>query len=314
MEHIDGVPFRKLGNENNLSGVQAYNRVSEELSSLPDNTGLTKTLCDPIRFSSILVVDGKFVKVRGFKEKIPLVWALDYLTHDPVIGLLAATETTIVYRQIFQQLKLAGYWIKVVVADDRGTVNQALQGIFPEAQVQLCQNHYLENIRRQLKIRTDEKYQHFFNSLKKHVFTDAANQEEVVKGLRHVLDTHVKDSELLRSVVMDINARRQELFCYFNIPNCPKDTNLIELYNSHLQARLSSIKGFKSFQAAQIWLNAYLIRRRTKPLTDCKGKFQELNGHASLELTIKKQAQWPDSLKNLGINKVNFFEKSGKKN
>ena len=78
------------------------------------------------------------------------------------------------------------------------------------------------------------------------------------------------------------------------IPNCPNDTNLIELFNSHLNARLKSIKGFKSFESANRWLNAYLIRRRTRPFTSCEGKFAKLNHKCSLEMTIKKQAKWPD--------------------
>ena len=50
-----------------------------------------------------------------------------------------------------------------------------------------------------------------------------------------------------------------------------------------------------------------MIRRRTKPFTDCDKKFKHLNKHCSLEFTIKKQAQWPDSLKTLGINEVKYF-------
>lgn len=56
--------------------------------------------------------------------------------------------------------------------------------------------------------------------------------------------------------------------------------------------------------------SAYLIRRRTKKFTDCKGKFKYLNKHCSLEFTIKKQALWPDILTNLGIKFVKFFQKS----
>ena len=39
IEHIDGVPFRKLGDENNLSPAQTYARVVAELNQLPRTTG-----------------------------------------------------------------------------------------------------------------------------------------------------------------------------------------------------------------------------------------------------------------------------------
>ena len=113
---------------------------------------------------------------------------------------------------------------------------------------------------------------------------------------------------LLENIVRVINERKDDLFAYLHIPNCPNSTNLIELYNSHLQGRLKTIKGFESFASARTWLNAYLIRRRTKPFTDCDEKFKHLNKHACLELTIKKQARWPDSLTKLGVKKVKYFK------
>lgn len=306
------MPFRKLGDENSLGGAQAYNRVAAELVQLPDNTQLTKDICGMDRMSGIFVTDGKFVKVRGFEEKIPCVYGLDYLTHDPIANVLAPSESVATYRKLFQKLKDMEYPLKAVVCDDRGAVETALKGIYPLAKIQLCQNHYLENIRKLLHIRTDETYHHFFNSLKLHVFTEPKTEAEVVTGLRHVWDNHAKDNQTLRMILLDIRDRMSELFARFHIPNCPNTTNIIELYNSHIQARLKSIKGFKSFPAADVWLNGYFIRRRTKHLTDCQGKFKPLNGHASLELTIKKQAQWPEQLTKLGIKKLNYFEPNEK--
>lgn len=64
---MDGTSFRSLGNEHDLSPGQAYNRVIDELNHLPENTWLTKQYCN--RWSGILVVDGKFVKVKGYKKR-----------------------------------------------------------------------------------------------------------------------------------------------------------------------------------------------------------------------------------------------------
>lgn len=305
------MPFRKLGNENDLSGKQTYLRIKKELRRLPANDQLTKTLCDSNRFSRILILDGKYVGIKGFERKIPFIYGIDYLTHDIPLGDLFVSEDERSFSAFFGRLKQLGYTPKIVVADDRAGLKQALNKVFPNARLQLCQNHYLENLRQLLKIRTDEQYQHFFNSLRLQVFREVWDEPTVIEGLKYVTIHHVGDNTLLQNIISEIYNRREDLFNYFKVKDCPNNTNLVELYNSHLNGRLKTIKGFQSFESAKVWLNAYLIRRRTKPLTDCEPKFKHLNKHSSLELTIKKQAPWPDDLKRLGINKVNFFEKSG---
>ena len=123
-----------------------------------------------------------------------------------------------------------------------------------------------------------------------------------------------KATRYYKTILKDIDRRKTELFNYLKIPGAPNNTNLIELYNSHLNGRLRTIKGFQDVLSANRWLNAYLIRRRTKTLTDCEGKFKYLNQHCSLEFTIKKQAHWPEQLTNLGIKKIKFFQKAIKNN
>lgn len=306
--HIDGVPFRKLGDEYGLSGKQMFLKVKKEIRSLPDNIFLTQALCDPARFCGILIMDGKYVAVKGFTDKIPFIYGIDYLTHDIPLGDLFVTEDELSFSVFFGKLKQLGYQLRVVVADDRGGLKAALLKVFPHARLQLCHNHYLENLRTALNIRTKERYQKFFYSLQRYVFLDAKNQQQAVEGLRLVWQNHARRSHKLQNILIAINKRREDLLAYLEIPNCPNTTNIIESYNSHLNGRLKTIKGFESFDSARCWLSAYLVRRRTKTLTDCKGKFKHLNKHASLELTIKKQARWPDALTNLGIEKIKYFE------
>jgi len=308
---MDATPFRSLGNQQGFSGgKQAFVKVRKEINALPWNWQLTKDLCDPQRFCGTLVIDGKNVAVKDFERKIPCIWALDYLSHDPLHGDLFVAEDEASFSQFFQKLYDLGYDLKIVVADDRAGLKQALLKVFPYAKLQLCHNHYLENIRNDLNIRSNNKYEHFFNSLKLHVFTEGTDEQKITDGLRHVMEKHAGHNRTLQNIVFTINLRRIDLFNYLKVPNCPNTTNLIESYNSHLQGRLETIKGFKSFESARRWFNAYLIRRRTKPFTDCKGKFQYLNKHCSLEFTIKKQAQWPDTLTKLGIKIIKFFQKS----
>lgn len=290
--HIDGIPFRKLGDEYGLSGKQAYTRVFAELNRLPDNTVLTQDYC--MYTSGILIIDGKYVKVKGYKHKIPFIYAIDYETHDILFGILVFSEDKEAFLNCFRILKQLNYPLRIVVADDRSTLPLALKEVYPDIPLQLCQNHYIENIRTLLHIRSEETHQHFFNSLKKHVFNEYENDEQLDTALHHVLIKRCENNELRQTIVMEISRRRKELFAYKTIPNCPNNTNLIELFNSHFNARLKSLKGFKSLLHAQLWFNGLLLRRRTKPFTDCSEKFKHLNGKCSLELSIKKQTPWPE--------------------
>lgn len=292
--HIDGIPFRKLGDAHGMSGKQAYVRVFAELALLPDNTELTRTYCEYA--SGILVIDGKYIKVRGYKQKIPFLYGIDYETHDIVFGILVPAEDVAAFLQFFHILKSMNYPLTIVVADDRSSLPLALKQVYPDVPLQLCQNHYLENIRQALHLRTDPAHQHFFHSLKKHVFAAYENDTTLNDGLHHVLTKRCENNVLRQTIVMAIHHRRKELFAHTTTPNCPNNTNLIELFNSHFNARLRSLKGFKNKEHAELWLNGMLIRRRTKPFTDCGLKFKHLNGKCSLEMSIKKQARWPEIL------------------
>lgn len=277
-----------------MSGKQAYRRVYDELALLPDCFTLTKEYCE--YSTGILVIDGKYVKVRGYKHKIPFIYGIDYATHDILFGILAPAEDEITFLEFFRTLSRLNYPLQVVVADGRSTLQMALKRVYPGIPLQLCQNHYLENIRNALRIRTDPTHHHFFNSLKKHIFDDYENDEKLNAALHRVLNERTEGIPLRQMIIMDIHRRRKELFAYKTIPNCPTNTNLIELFNSHFNARLRSLKGFKTVAHAKLWLNGLLIRRRTKSFTDCGPKFKYLNGKCSLEMSIKKQATWPEIL------------------
>jgi transposase-like protein len=246
-------------------------------------------------FCRILIIDGKYVAVKGYEAKIPFIYGIDYLTHDIPHGDLFTVEDEAAFSQFLTKLKDIGYVPRVVIADDRQGLKQALNKVFPYCKLQLCHVHFVENIRQLLNIRTDERYHHFFNSLVAHVFK-VKKEDKIIKGLTHVFYKRTYGNRNLQNIVTSIKHRQTELFNYLQIKNCPNNTNLIELYNSHLQARLKSIKGFQSFESAQRWLNGYLIRRRTKPLTDCKTKFKKLNGFASLQFTISNPTLWPTNI------------------
>lgn len=291
---VDGIPLRKLADEHGLSPARVYQKVKTEMDALPEANWLTVNHCN--RFSGILIVDGKYVKVNGYQQKIPFIYGIDYLTHDIVAHLLAPSENEEAFLKFFRLLKTANYPLQIVVADDRSSLIPALKHYYPKALLQLCQNHYLENIRQTLHIRTDATHQRFFTLLQKRVFAPDIPLDARNLRLHELFMRTAKKDPVRQAIIVDLYQRRRELFAYLRVPHCPKDTNLIELFNSHLQARLKSLKGFKSFRGAERFLNAYVIRRRTKPFTDCQGKFKQLNGKSSLQMTIKKQTNWSEIL------------------
>lgn len=294
IQHVDGIPIRKLADERKISITQTYERLVGELNCLPNNTEVTKKYCDHTTFCGILVVDGKFIKVKGFKQKIPFIYGIDYLTHDIPVGMVARSESEEAFEKFFQQLKDCSYPLRIVVCDDRSSLEKPLKRHYPGALIQRCLNHYVENIREVLYVRSKEDNHHFFNSIQKHVFEEYIDEKNLKIQLQYILEKHAKNNPLRQAILKDIYKRRVELFNYTKIEHCPKNTNLIELYNSHFNARLKAIKGFKHFDTAQRWCNALLLRRRTKPLTDCKAKFKHLNGTPSLQLTLKKQTLWSE--------------------
>jgi hypothetical protein len=89
--HIDGSPFRKLAAQNGISQAKVYRQVENEMNQLPENTYLSATYCN--RWSGILNIDGKYVKVKGQNKKIPFVYCLDFLTHDIPAGILVPSES-----------------------------------------------------------------------------------------------------------------------------------------------------------------------------------------------------------------------------
>lgn len=301
IRHIDATPFRKLGDEENqLSGKQAFLKVRQEIQALPDNTALTKTLCDPFRFCGTLVMDGKYIAVKGCKQKIPFLYGIDYLTHDIPLGGLYSAEDEMGFVSFFAKLKELNYPLRVVVADDRSGLKQALLRVFPHARLQLCHTHYLENIRELLHIRTENQYRDFFYALRR-IFRKVRSEERILLELKFLSEK--TKSRLLLNILLDVERRKEELFAFRQVQDCPSSTNMIEAYNSHLNGRLKTIKGFQSFVSAKIWLNAYMIRRRTKTLTDCKGQFKCLNGLTSLQMTIRDLKDYPTWISGVKVPK-----------
>lgn len=253
------------------------------MKSLPHCADITRIYST--KWSGVLLVDGKYVKVKGYDRKIPVLYGIDYLTHDIPTYILSRAENYPTCESFFSTLRLLNYPLQAVVCDDNVNIYEACWYIYPKAVVQLCQNHYKQNIRLQLAVSTDPAHRAFMQEIE-HLFERKRSKEEFRILASRIYQKNLHDPARVY-VMADIQRRISFLTAYTGNPLIPRTNNLIESYNSHFERRLKTIKGFKSFAHANLWLNAYFLYRRMKPFTDCEGKFRRLNGYCSLEKTMK---------------------------
>lgn len=283
LSHIYGISFRSLGVQYGINPSTAYRRCLRVLESLPHCADVTRTYCS--RFCGILLVDGKYIAVKGHDRKIPVLYGVDYLTHDIPHYLFSPAENYQTCVTFFQSLRLANYPLQAVVCDDNINIYQACTQVYPAAVTQLCQNHYKQSLRLGLSVRNDSTYLPFMRDIEG-LFERRLSRQEFARMAGKIVVKYSFDARC-GAVMADIQRRLPLLTGYMAAKRIPRTTNLIESFNSHLEGRLKTIKGFESFRHADTWLNAYFLNRRLKPFTDCERRFRYLNGKRSLELSKK---------------------------
>lgn len=169
---------------------------------------------------------------------------------------------------------------------------RAAQYMFPHVRIQTCQVHFVENIRRALQTRTEEKFRPFLTDIVNLLFRKKITRPDFEKKAYRIMRRYEADPVVFQ-YMLKIDSYTGLLTAAAEYVGAPRDTNLIELYNSHLEGRLKSIKGFETFRTARLWLNAYILRRRYKLFTDCSRKFKYLNGTNSIGRTKKRNGFLP---------------------
>lgn len=263
-----------------------------ELNKLPHCADITRKYCS--KFSGILLVDGKFLKVQPYKHKIPVIYGIDYLTHDIPSFVFAPSESYLALLKYFKSLRLLNYPLQSIVSDDNLNVSLAGKEVYPNAVSQLCTVHWKENIRKSLNTRQNPQYQPFMHDIE-FLFSLKRSSQDFDSTARKIFLKH-QNNPLCVKYLLDIQKRKDNLTAYTKVPKTPTTNNLIECFNSHLNGRLKTIKSFQSSKHAYLWLNAYFIRRRLRVFTDCSGKFKKLNGKCSLSFSLKDGEKLPNIL------------------
>lgn len=189
------------------------------------------------------------------------------------------------------------YPLEVLVCDNLENIYLAARYYYPKVRVQLCTNHVKEGIRRELKSRTTPEHEHFVKQIE--FLFRKTHIRDYSSYARKLLKEHV-ENPVYQNILSRLANNHERLIRYLVERDVPSTTNLIELYNSHLEARLKSMKGFESFASAEIWLNAYVLNRRLSKFTDCSKKFKHLNKTCSLAHTAGDNVVKVSLIKNVG--------------
>lgn len=269
-----------MSSQTGLSKSYIHRLVTQALKRVPNSNHVTETVCE--RFSGYLQVDVKYVSIRAHEQKSAFIWAIDYLSHDIVWWVLASNETYEPYYWMFKRLKSAGYQLKTLTCDDHTSIQPSFNTVFPGKPVQICLTHYKRNIQKRLDLRRNPRDCEFFNDVKNML---AANSLRVFHARGETMMWKYSKSSEYLAMLADIDRRFEQLTTHYHYTGGPKTTNLIEGFNKHLAVRLRSMDGFKSYGSAELWLNAYVMLRRTTPFESCKGRFAKLNGTMSLSHT-----------------------------
>lgn len=269
--------------------MKAWRICEEELTKLPNNNQFTFNFCS--QFSTTFAFDGKYFNVSGKDYDWVLLWGIDYFRHDIPIILVAPSESYHTWSKFFFYFRIISHHPQLLVCDDNTNLKMAARRHFPAVRIQTCFNHFKENIRRDLKVRSEDTYKPFMKRIEA-VLTEKLSDDAMNRSLFPLYRDFQADPVTL-SVLTNIERYREELTGYRGIPGSPVTTNIIEGLNSHLEIRLKKLCSFQSISHAKLWMNGYVLRKRYTLYTDCRGKFRSLNGKSGVQLTKKPGVDLP---------------------
>lgn len=236
-DHLDGLSLRKLAVKYSISKSQAWEICHEERNKLPDNNQFTYKYC--ARYSKIFLFDGKYFNVATDKYDWVLLWGFDYFRHDIPVFTIAPAETYHTWARYFSYFRILNLHPMLLVCDDHTGLKMAARRSFPGAKIQTCYNHFKENVRRDLHVRSKEGilYKPFMRRIESILNSSEKISDETFNHWMFCLYRDYKDDSVCLSVLTNIEKYKTELLAYRNIPQAPLTSNLIEGFNGHLEKR-----------------------------------------------------------------------------
>ena len=287
-EYVEGRSCGSLGFKYQKTAASIAYTIKKELRQLPDNTYISEKY--EYKWSGIAIVDGTYISVKGYTKKIPFIYLMDYKTHDIVCSVLAPSETQEAFKQLFAKAYRVQYPLNFVVCDDIiSSLEYSAKYSYPHVLIQLCTKHWKDNVKLFVKQNVkNEKLQEDILKDVSSILRTKTSKKEKVQQIKDFVSRHGPQNITVESIASGMlsNFKYLFLYCKYDIPNT---TNLIEGTNNQIKSRVHSMKGFNSFENANLFLNAWMINRRLKPFRDCRSPFADLNGKTSLEVALKNQ-------------------------
>lgn len=290
-DHLDGLSFRDLSRKYDISSMKAWRICEERLRSLPNNNQFTFNYCN--RFSHIFVFDGKYFNVAESKHNWVLLWGIDYFRHDIPIFIVAPSENYQSWSKYFFHFRLLNHHPQLAICDDNINLKMAARYHFPMVKIQTCFNHFKENIRRDLHVRSDKFYKPFMRRIESILDSSQKLSDETFNKWLWTLYRDFKGDSLALQILTNIEKYKQELLAYRGIPQAPLTNNLIEGLNSHIEKRLQKIRSFQTIKYARLWFNGLILKKRFTKFTDCSVRFSYLNGKRGVDQTKKERIDLP---------------------
>lgn len=197
IQHLSGISFRSLAEIHECSVGNAYNQVKKGLKELPLCIDVTRWYCE--KFQGILLVDGKYVKVKKHDRKVPVTYGVDYKTHDIPHFRLTRTEDYLNCKRFFESIKLTSYPLQAIVCDDNKNIYNAAKYVFPKVVVQLCHVHFLRNMKTLLDLENNPYHQVFFPVLTK-LLVEKRSKEDFEKKAANLVKQFSKKELLLQPI------------------------------------------------------------------------------------------------------------------
>jgi len=286
-DRLDGLSFRKLAIKYRVSKSFAWEICHKELKKLPNNNQFTHKYCD--RYSKVFLFDGKYFNVASEKYDWVLLWGIDYFRHDIPVFTIAPSENYQSWAKCFSYFRILNCYPELLVCDDNINLKMAARSRFPGCKIQTCYNHFKENIRRDLHIRSEDgrHYKDFMRRIESVLSSSHKIASHTLNNWMYCLYRDYHHDPLCLNILTNIERYKQELIAYRGISQAPVTTNLIEGLNGHLEARLQALRSFQTIEHARLWMNGYVLKRRFTKFTDCQGKFRFLKGKSGVMMTQK---------------------------
>ena len=265
-EHIEKrASIRTLARLEGYSKQTVQNAIHEVTSQCASAAWIANHFSP--KWGGYLALDGTTVRVwdwaakyfhyskaqKRWLHKMTLLIALDINSLDVPMHHLGSEETTIDLIMMLRELKEVGYVLLGIISDGNDDIPKAVKLVFGEGVPhQLCQTHYLKNLR--IKLKDGKILEHQYREARKKILRgERPNSIEVPN----------------------------ELFTYLDHPGMPRTNQSLENFNRFLKLRLKTIGTFHSWQTATWYCDALVAHRRFLKFTDRKN---EPNGKAPLEL------------------------------